>query len=260
MGAGDLVGEGPAGDRLGAAGSPSLATGPGRGERGRRPAPLRLRAPAGRGGPGSHLRGRVREGVPAAATTVAPGVELRPLQTRGGDPGRAAAPTDVQVPWRPPASEFTAVPAAEPGALTRPSHTGAERPLSAKLVSLFPPFGTRICRAAVLAPSGLPRPARRASPGEPAGATPRAAPPLSAVPEPPQLLPATRGEPSVVSADRLKQRNHSRLGRSVAPRRRSARGWGAWGLGNCPAPVQGRGSWNARWPLAWWVAQRGDCK
>lgn len=218
LGAGDLVAdEGPARN-------PPLAAGPGRGVQGaaqRRRRCGRLRVAAAGG---SHLRGRDRAGVPGgrghrrargrASATAYPG---RGPGTRSGPrrlPGAGGAPG---------ASVAATVPAAEAGVLTCPSHTGAARPRSAKLLSLFPPVGTRICSAALLAPSGLPRPALRAFPrGSPPGDT-RDGAALSALPEPPQLLPATEGEPSVVSANRLEQKNQSGLGGSEEPRNASTR-------------------------------------
>lgn len=59
------------------------------------------------------------------------------------------------------ASVSATAPEAEAGAPTCPSR-------SAKLVSLFPPVGARICSAAGLAPSGLPWLSCHASPGDPA--------------------------------------------------------------------------------------------
>lgn len=119
------------------------------------------------------------------------------------------------------ASVSATVPAAEAGAPTCPS-------LSAKLVSLFPPVGARICSAAGLAPFGLPSPARHASPGEPAGRHPDGAT-LPAAPEPPRLLPATRGQSSVMSGNRLKQKDQSSLGPSVQLWDKSSRARGVCG-------------------------------
>ena len=103
---------------------------------------------------------------------------------------------------------------AEAGAPTCPFRSGAARPHSTELLSLFPPAGAGIRIAAQLAPSGVPSSAGGASPREPAGRHPgRRRPPRR--PGAAAAARATRGEPRVLSGNRLKQKIQSSPSQSV---------------------------------------------
>lgn len=246
------MGEGPAGN-------PSFAPGPGRGVQGaaqRRCGCGRLRVAAARGPTCGGETGRGSRQPPPPSR---PGLSLGCCRPGEGTPGARRPPPASRCPGAPGLRSRDRPRGRGGGADLPLPHGGRATPLR-EVTFAFPASRDPDLQRGPTGPLGspppcpprLPRGARRAD--TPGGAS------LSAVPEPPQLLPATRGEPSVVSADRLKQRNQSSVGRSVAPRDGSARGRGVWGLRDCPVRVQGKGSWNPNWPLARWLALMGDRK